>query len=293
MRIKKLDFAIDFKKLDFMIHARKMFGKMQELLKDARVVRFKISVTLYWEGSEEPKAISMEGERSASGGWNTRFPRDLESKALESPEALREGLLRAEKAVRSYIVENALDEDWSEMEAALREAKKSGVSVDTLEYRAEIPVRAIASYGYDAHLYAPLMATAYVIEGREALAENDLEHASYCVERGCDWSSPEMLIPDPSHRFSERARTGGHGKAGNSEPVKIKVAELLKELEPDGGWISDQDAIEGVADELAKEPSYLQLVEDCGLEYYNLPRTIEGWIREKPERFPCCIKPGA
>ncbi|HDR8925973.1 TPA: hypothetical protein QDB26_004765 [Burkholderia vietnamiensis] len=292
MKIKKLDFAIDFRKLDFMIHARKMFGKMQKLLKDANLVSFKISVTLYREGIDEPRTISMEGARSASGEWKTHFPRDLESDLLESPEALRKGLSRAQEAVRSYIDENELGENWIKMEADLKDAMESGVSVDTLEYHTEIPVRAIASYGYDAHLYAPLMATAFVIEGTKALAENTLEHASYCVERARYWSSSEMLIPDPRRRFTERARTGGHGKADNYEPVKAKVVELLTELEPDGGWSSNQEAIDRVADELAGK-IYLQLVEGCGLEAYNLPRTIGGWIREQPQRFRCRFRPQA
>ncbi|MFM0638532.1 hypothetical protein PQQ63_17700 [Paraburkholderia metrosideri] len=292
MKIKKLDFAIDFRKLDFMMHAGKMFGKMQKLLKDANLVSFKISVTLYHEESDEPRTISIERERSASGEWKTRFPRDLESDLLESPEALRSGLSHAQEAVRSYIIENELGDEWVKMEADLKEARDLGVSVDTLEYHSEIPARAIASYGYHAHLYAPLMATAYVIEGTEALVENNLEHVSYCVGRARYWSSPEMLIPDPGHRFTERARTGGRGKAGIYEPVKAKVVELLTELEPDGGWVSNQEAIDRVSDELAGK-MYFQFVEGCGLETDNLPRTIGGWISEQPERFRYRIRPKA
>jgi hypothetical protein len=290
MKIKKLNFAIDFQKLDFMAHARKMFGKMRELLRDTGVVCFEVSVKLYLEGSEEPRTISMEGERSASGGWNTRSPRVFESKALESPTVLREEFCHVEAVVRSYIVENALDEDWREIAAALRELMKSGTSVDALESHTEIPIRAIANFGYDAHLYAPLMATAYVIEGAQALTENNLEHASYCVERGRHWSSTEMLIPDPRYRFTDRASMGGHGKASNYEPVKAKVIELLSELEPDGGWTSERAAIERVADELATKP-YLRLVGDCGLKYYNLTDTVKVWIRRQPERFRYNIRP--
>ncbi|MDR5855981.1 hypothetical protein P9239_17960 [Caballeronia sp. LZ062] len=292
MKIRKLYFAIDFSNLDLMTHARKMFGKMRKLLKDADLVSFQISVTLYREGIDEPRTISMKGARSANGAWITRFTRDLESDLPESPEALRSRFSRAQEAVRSYIVDNELSEDWIAIEAELREAMKSGGSVDALEYHAQIPVRAIANYGNDAHLYAPLMATAYLIEGTDALVRNALEHASYCVERARYWSSSEMLIPNPRHRFKERARAGGHGKAANYEPVKARVIELLTELEPDGGWISGREAIDRVADELAGK-ACVQLVEGCGMEPSNLPRTIGGWVKEQPERFRYRIRPKA
>lgn len=291
MKIKKLNFTIDFKKPDFASLAEKMFGKMRRILENSKMVRLEISMRLYRDGNKKPTTIFMEGARSASGEWNTWFPRDEDSRVLESPEILQEGLSKIAESVRSYITENSLGKDWSRMEGELREEMKSALSVDILTYRSEIPVRAIAKYGYDAHLYAPLMAIACMIEGAEALEKNDREHASHCVEWGLYWSSQKNLISDPRNRFSDRGRTNGPMKAVNFQPVKDKAAELLVELEPGDGWISTREAVRRVADDLAKK--HLVLVDDCGLAYHNLSRTIGGWVEREPERFPHRIRPKA
>jgi hypothetical protein len=142
-----------------------------------------------------------------------------------------------------------------------------------------------------AHFAAPVNATAYAIEGDHALRKNDLNRASHCSDRGHYWSRPDMFIPNPGGRFKERAGTGGRRRALNFEPIKVKVAESLLQLSPHGGWISTHDAARRIADELAKK--HLPLVDGSGLAFHNLSRTIYGWIREEPGRFPHIVRPDA
>lgn len=276
------------KKPEFLIEAEKNLKKIWDLLRDMQLVRFTLSLKLYRDGLSEPKTISMQGERSPDGDWNTWFPREQNSRTRQSPEALKGKLASIEEHVRAYIAENGLATKWKERKASLEEALKSGRSLDDLEYQSEIPIRAITAYGYEAHFYAPMMATAYVIKGTEALTKNDLNQASYCVDRGLYWSSPAMFIPNPNDRFVERARTGGLGKDIHREPVKQKVAELLMKLAPDEGWEFTTTAIEAVANELIVHHS--SFVEKCGLKPENLPKTIERWIQVNPERFSHRIK---
>jgi hypothetical protein len=279
---------MEIKKPEFLIEAGKKFKKIGDVLCDKRVVRFTLSVKLYRDGLSEPKTISMQGERSADDGWNTWFPTDQNSSMLHSPETLKEKLARIEEHVREYIVGNALDADWIELEALIKKSLKSRLTVEDLEYQSEAPIQAIAAYGYEAHFCAPVMATAYAIEGAEALANNDLDRASHCVDQGLYWSNPDMFIPNPKDRFSERACTGGRGKDIRLEPVKDKVAESLRELAPKEGWESPTAAIKAVANELTD--NYSSFVEECGLKTHNLPRTIRGWIRADSRRFPHRIK---
>lgn len=186
------------------------------------------------------------------------------------------------------LPEYALDAEWKKWEASIDEALKSGLSVEDLEYRSVAPIHALAASGYDAHFCAPLMATAYAIEGEAALARNNLNHASHCVDRGLYWSSPAMLMSNPNDRFIERARTGGLGKAFRRELAKDKVAELLMKLAPEEGWASTTAAIVALVAELTKK--YSSFIEECHLKTDNLPRTIDEWIQVNPERFPHRIK---
>lgn len=287
MEIKKTE----FKKPEFLIEAEKKIKKIWDLLNDKELVRFTLSVKLHRDGSSEPRTIFIQGKRSMDGGWDTSLPRDKNSSALQSPATLQEKLAGIEKSVRGYIVENALEARWTELEASVKEALKSGRSVEDLEYRSEIAIDAVTALSYEAHFCAPVMATAYAIEGAAALAKHDFDRASHCVERGLYWSKPDMFIPHPKERFSERARTGGKGKALSLEPVKDKVAKLLITLAPDAGWRSTHGAIGKVTQNLTDNHS--SLVEACGLDTDNLPRTIKGWIEADPDRFPHRIKPKA
>lgn len=99
-----------------------------------------------------------------------------------------------------------------------------------------------------------------------------------------------MLIPHPGarERYKERASEGGKGKALNYEPVKVKVAEMLKESAPDDRRDSWRKAIAKVAAELTDKHS--EFVEYCGLECHALVDTIPVWIDKEPERFSCRIK---
>lgn len=278
-------------KLEFLNEAEKKLKKIWDLLRDTRVERFTLSVKLYRDGSSHPKTISVQGERSTDGGWNTWLPRAQDSDAVQSSESLKEKLASIERSIRVYISENALEARWTELEASVKEALKSGRSVEDLEYRSEIPIDAVTAVSYDAHFCAPVMATAYVIEGAAALAKNDLDRAAHCVNRGLNWSRPDMFIPNPQERFSERASKGGKGKALVLEPVKDRVAELLVKIAPEDGWETTTEAVETVANELIKRHS--GFVEKCGLKTDNLPRTIAGWIEAEPKRFPHRITPKA
>jgi len=271
------------KKSDHIIEARKKLRKIFGTSRDKQGEHFKLSMTVSSSDGSEPITIIMHGEGSSGGKWNTWFPKEKKSEVLESVEMLKERLAAIEKSVHNYIMGNALDENWKELEFSIKEALKSGLSLEWLEYQTEIPVRAITSYGYEEHFSAPIMATAYVTEGTDALAKNDLNHASHCVDRGLYWSSPDMFILNPNDRFTERAGTGGRGKSLRHEPVKDKVAELL-EVAPADGWESTKAAIEAVSGELIKK--YSNVVEECGLKPDNLPRTILGWVQAQPDRFP-------
>ncbi|MFZ6749591.1 hypothetical protein [Undibacterium sp. Ren11W] len=279
---------IKMEKPKFLIEAENKVKEIWNILQDKRAVRFTLSVKLSRADLIEPKIFVMQGERAPDGGWNTWFSKDQNPDTLQSRETLKEKLASIEERVREYIVENALNSDWKKQEASISAALESGLSVEDLECRSEYPGRAIAAYGYDAHFCAPVMATVYAREGAEALAKNDLNHASYCVDRGLYWSSPAMFILNPNDRFVERARTGGLGKDLLREPVQQKVAELLTSLAPDEGWASTPNAIHEVAKKLTF--SHSKFVEDCQLKTDNLPKIIQGWIQLDPERFVHRIK---
>lgn len=276
------------KKPEFLLVAEKKLKVIWDLLKNTDAVRFRMTVTMYRERGEEPVVITMEGARAENGGWNLEPPPSKRIGPLESSAELQEKLRAIEASVENYISTHSLVEEWREWLDALREAMKLGRSTEDLEFRSEIPMRAIASYGYDAHFFAPVMAMAYVIEGTEALARNDLDQASRSVERGVYWSRDEMLIADPASRFVERAQTGGGGKAARYKEVKEKVAELLRELRPEG-WSTSTEAVDAVADKLTREHS--AFVEERGLQTGNLARTIKGWLKKAPDKFPHSVKP--
>ncbi|MPV67622.1 hypothetical protein [Burkholderia sp. BE17] len=276
------------KRPDFILEAEKKLKVIWDLLKKTDAVRFRLTVKLYREDRREPIVITMEGTRAEKGKWNVQAPLNKRTGPIESGSELQEKLKAIEASVRDYISRHSLDEEWRDWSSALNEVMSSGRSTDDLEYRSQIPVQAIAGHGYDAHFFAPVMAMAYVIEGTEALTRNDLEQASRSVERGMYWSRDEMLISDPRNRFVGRARTGGGGKAARYKEVKEKVAELLRELRPEG-WDTSTQAVDVVADKLTREhPAF---VEERGLQTGNLSRTIKGWLKKAPDKFPHLIKP--
>lgn len=280
---------VKIRKPDFVIEAEKKIKVIWDLLKTKDAVRFSLKVTLYRKDAQKPLVITMEGTRADNGEWNVRTPPSKLSSPLESSAELREKLNAIEASVENYISTNSLEERWQNWVDALEEVTKSGGSAEDLEFRSEIPIRALGKYGYDAHFFAPVMAMAHVMEGTEALTRNDLEQASRSAERGLYWSQADMFIANPSGRFIERAGTGGSATGLLREPVKEKVTELLKSLAPTEGWDSTKDAIEAVAARL--NDSYSHLVESCHLKVENLPRTIEGWLKAEPERFPHHVKP--
>lgn len=271
------------KKPKFLIDAENMVKEIWNILRDKQFVRFTLSVKIYRDNLSEPKTISMQGERAPDGGWITWFPRDQNPETLQSRETLKGKLASIEEHVREYIVANALDAEWKKYRAQVEEALKGGQSPDDLENQSELTIPAMTGYGYGAHFCAPMLATAYAINGIEALTKNDLNHASHCVDRGLHWSSSDMLIANPNDRFKERARTGGLGKDIRREPVKQKVAELLMGLAPDEGWASTPDAVEAVVNKLID--SHSSFVEKYELKTHNLPITINRWIKRNPERF--------
>jgi hypothetical protein len=262
--------------------AENKIKEIWRVLSGKNLVKFVLTVRLYGGDLSEPKTISVEGDRSENGGWKTSFPRKKNSGPFQSTEVLQESLASIEKSVHRYIVENALDEEWKELKLTLEHALKSGYSVEDLAYRSGMGFRAIAGYGYGAHFYAPIIAAACAIKGGEALKKNDLDHATYYVECGVYWSGSETFISNPKARFTERARKGGISKALALEPVKDKVAELLKTLRPDG-WQTTSQAIFAVSDELTMRHS--KFVEDCGLTCENLPKNIKKWVKAEPERY--------
>ncbi|MBU9169563.1 hypothetical protein [Burkholderia gladioli] len=271
----------------FLLEAERKLKVIWDLLKKKNVIGFRMTIKLYYEDRGDPFVISMKGVRADNGEWSLQPPPRHRIGPSESNVELQEKLEAIEASIKNYISTHSLDEAWREWLDALTERMKLGCSTEDLEFRSEIPVRAIASYGYDAHFFAPVMAMAYVIEGTEALARNDMEQASRSAERGTYWSREEMLIADPANRFVERAHTGGGGKAARYEDVKKKVAELLRGLRPEG-WDSRNQAVDEVADELTKKHS--AFVEESGLKTENLARTIKDWMKKAPDKYPHMVK---
>lgn len=268
--------------------AEKKLKKISDIFRDKSVVGFKVSVKLYHDDLESPKIISIDGERSIDGSWNTRSSKERNPDTLHSREVVKARLASIEEHVSAYMLENGLEVDWRELERSIDDALKSGLSVEDLEYRYAPPINALAASSYEAHFCAPLMATVYVKEGAKALTENCLDHALYCVNRGLHWSSPAMFLPDPNGRFKARASTGGRGKDLRREPAKDKVAELLIELAPEEGWKSRPTAIEEVANNLIA--NHASFIEKCFLKSDALPRKIREWIQKDPKRFAYRIK---
>lgn len=269
---------------NYLVAAEDAFKKIGRILRDKRLVSFELSIKL-WRKSGRPKEFSIEGRRSAGGSW---VPHEPYLSVPQSAEILKERFAQIEKRVRNYIAINTLDEQWSKLEGLIKTALHSGQSVDDLVNSEGLPVLASSGYGYEAHFAAPVIATAYAIAGAKALDDADLNHASYCLDRGLHWSSPKMLIPNPRERYKARASAGGKEKALNYEPVKDKVAELLETLAPTEGWKSLEQAIGRVADELAEK--YSELTKKCKLTSEDLSDTIRRWIRKDPKRFVCRIK---
>ena len=283
MKIKKPEFFTRAEK-----KLKSFTQKMSFFLNDKLVNRFTLSIKFHRDGLSEPITISMQGERTADGNWNKFSLGDKKSGVPRSREALKEQLASIEQRVSKYVVDNALDARWKECEALIKEKLKSGLSVEDLEYERAIPIYAYAVYGYEAHFYAPITATAYAIEATEAFVNDDLDRVSHCVDRGLYWSNPDMLVANPTDRFTKRASEGGKGKHGVYEPVKDKVAELLIKLAPEEGWKSTSVAIETVSNVLISRLS--SFVEECGLSTDDMSLRIEDWIHAEPERFSYRIK---
>jgi hypothetical protein len=277
------------KKPESSVESEKWFKKVSRLYRDKQWVKFVFSIEFRFNGL--PTKVISISECRADGDSSPCFSRDRNSDVLPSRKALKGGLASIEERVHEYVEKNALGAHWKKLEGAFDEALKSGVSVDDLEYQCATPIQALAASSYEAHFSAPLMAMAHAKAGAKALAENNLDEALYCVDRGLYWSSPAMFISNPHERFKARASTGGRGKDLRFEPVKDKVAELLKELAPDEGWKNSPTAIKAVVDELID--SHSNFVEECLLKPETLPRTIRDWISRDPERFTHRIKPKA
>jgi len=268
--------------------AESAFKTIGRILRDKRFVSFELSIKL-WRESGKPKEFSIEGTRSTDGGLALHLPQDPNLRVPKSPAVLNQRFSKIEQSVRNYLVENALDGRWGELEKSIKEQLQSGLSVDDFLCRTGLPIQGSSGSGYDAPFAAPIVATAYAIAGVMALADGDLSRASYCSGVGLYWSSPKMLIPNPSERYKARASAGGKETALRYEPVKDKVAELLMTMAPSEGWKSLPQAIGQVANKLTMYHS--PLVEESGLTTGGLDDTIRRWIRKDPARFPCRIKP--
>lgn len=276
------------KKPAYLLAIEKQFKKIWDILCDPQFVQFRLSIK--WQRrSGRPREVSIEGQRSADGRWDTHFPQDGGLRAHKSPAVLRERFAKIEQSVRSYIIKNALSVQWNELEKSIEAALQSGLPVDEFLCSTDLPIRGSAAYGYAAHFAAPIIATAYAMAGTRALADGDVSRASHWSGIGLYWSSPKMLIPNPGNRFKKRASTGGKGKARRYEPIKDKVAELLVVLAPGEGWKSLSKAVDKVAIELIDK--YSELCEECGLTSVDPAGTIRGWIQKDPTRFPCRIRP--
>lgn len=278
------------KKISLWAKALNDLKKISKALNNKEMGSFTLSLKIYEDGFSKPKSFVMEGARSAEGGWKTRTSSERDSDVLYSSDELQEKIQSINKSVDSYIVKNGLVEAWDKEKTDLQNEMSSGLSAEDLGYRNGMAFRAIAGYGYRAHLYAPKLAIAYGIEAEQALVNQDIAHASRCVKRGLSWSEPERFLADPNNRFTERARQGGKHKALAQEPVKEKVAELLTKSQT-GGWKSTEEAINTIAKELYADQC--KFVESCGLSGYNLARTIREWIKKDPARFPHKIEPNS
>jgi hypothetical protein len=268
--------------------AEKKFKEVWDVLRNKTIINFSLSIELQHKEMNEPKTFSMEYERASDGSWRILTPTYKSQGEFQSIEVLQAKLLSIDKSVRQYIVENALEDGWNVQLSCLHDAMDSGFSADDLQYHEDITPGAYFGYGYKSYFCAPILATAYAKEGATALAENDLDHSKYCIDRGLFWATPQMFIPEPKKIFSRRASTGGVAKNSFREPVKKFVAELLVTMMPDGGWKSKGIALQVISNELTINHS--ALVEKGLLKTENLEKTIDGWIKSDPERFLLRVK---
>ncbi|MBX9899615.1 MAG: hypothetical protein K2Y28_02420 [Burkholderiaceae bacterium] len=276
-------------KSESFIEPENFFKKIRKLWKDKKIASFTISVHLYREDLSEPLIVSAQGERTPDGSVRTWFPKNRNPAVLQSHESLKVNLTLIGERVRQYIMLNGLDKKWEKFEKEINKKLESGLSIEELEVSFVFIELTSYPFGYDAHFYAPIMATAYARYGIEALKKVDLNRASYCVERGQFWLSDDALEANPGARFAERARRGGLRKNSKYDPVKDEVVELLTRLAPDEGWANTNEAVETVTNNLIER----DFAAACDLDFSNLPRTIKGWIRRNPKRFVHHIKPKA
>ena len=275
------------KKKDFWKKIEQKFQPIKKALNDEKWTLLKIRIEFIFRNGEK-SIVSMQGSRGENHVWNiSSSAKDMQ--ILYSPDKLIEMWELAEERVQAYMVEHAYQEDWHYSKKILTNNLNTGkLTLEYLRYQSEIPGRAFWDYGYEAHFFAPIMATAFVIEGRQALEANDLGLASEYADLSLAWSGKDMLIPNPRERFSSRASEGGRAKAESTILLKAIIIVLFSDKQPKGGWNSVAHAKETVTHFL--HCTYPDFVKECGLESDNLPRTLNEWIRKKPEMYLRHIK---
>lgn len=256
-------------------------------------VRLKIYLVLQHQNNDHARTVveDVALQRAADAAWT--FVPSADDPQLRPPDGSRtiEHLERqlaqiAEKA-NDYSVEHDPQLFWEELKASIPEYLEQGGQARDLE-EAEIGGRALLRYGYDAHLMAAALATAYSLEGLEAVKSGRLGDAAACAERGTHWISSDFLVDAPRAIFSERAATGGNKWAERFLPVKKLAVQLLSSEMPTGGWRNRSVAFHTVSDILREK--YLAEIESCGLKAENLPRTIEAWAKDAPDEFVITVR---
>lgn len=258
--------------------AEKRLKEIYDFLSDTSIKHFTMRVVLHRRDDDEPLELTMVGKRATDGSWEPIFPGKGTNRTSKS--AIAAAFKEIGTAIANYVQDNKLDAPWAKELKAFNARRANGLTAYQLDD--ELGGKAYFGNGYKAHLYAPLIATAYVINGTEAMKGGNLELASHCADKGLHWCSPRTLIKNPGGRFTERAATGGRGKANLHEGVKKKVAEFLN-AKPHQGWNSKREAIDTVV--LYLDENQSDLVNLSGLTFESLPRTISGWISKNPERF--------
>ncbi|MGE4404003.1 hypothetical protein [Pseudomonas sp.] len=243
-----------------------------------RAKKIRISGELYTERSDVPVSLpSFTIIRDKKDGGRRFFRRDKLT-ALTSAENGDQKLLLVEQRVRKYCIDS-LDHSWDDLYLRVSELIKHGESANDMADRPDWAFKARSGRGQHAEYFAPALAIAYYIEGRELLAAGHTRRAQRCVREALKWSSTRYLLENPKAKRTLRARNAGIAKGKKSDPVKDEVIRQLSVLAPVEGWFSRSQAVEAMSKSPDRALLDLRAVE-AGLNQDAIFETITSWLAE-------------
>lgn len=243
-----------------------------------RAKKIKISGEFYSEGSDVPVSLPFFTIiRDKKDGGRRLFRRDKPTELTSAGDVDYQFLL-AEQRVRKYCIES-LDHSWGDLYLRVSELIKQGVSAEDMADSPDWAFKARSGRGQHAEYFAPALAVAYCIEGRELLAAGQVGRAQSCAREALKWSSTRYLLENPKAKRSLRARNAGIAKGKKSDPVKDEVIRQLSVLAPVEGWRSRNQAVEAMSKSPDRALLELHAVK-AGLNQDAIFETITRWLSE-------------